>query len=214
MNTEALIDALARGPVSADGGAPRRRLLLAAGGGGGLALAASLWLLGLRPDLASAAATPMFWLKLAFPALLAVLALFATSQLGRPGAPAATAPMAIAALLLLLEVAAVGVVAATPIADRAALVAGRTAWSCVASILMLSLPVLVALVVALRGLAPTRLRTAGFAAGLAAGAIAASAYALHCDEASLPFLAVWYMVGIALPGALGALSGPRLLRWG
>ena len=78
---------------------------------------------------------------------------------------------------------------------------------------MLSLPVLVMLVMALRGLAPTRLRAAGLAAGLAAGAIAASIYALHCDESTLPFLTVWYVIGIALPAGLGAAVGPRLLRW-
>ena len=155
----------------------------------------------------------MFWLKLAFTALLGVLALFATSRLGRPGATAAAAWLAIAALLLTLEIAAGGAVAAASPADRAALVTGRTAWPCLASIALLSLPVLVALVLALRGLAPTRPRTAGLAAGLAAGAIAASTYALHCDESTLPFLAVWYVIGIALPGGLGAVLGPRLLRW-
>ena len=65
---------------------------------------------------------------------------------------------------------------------------------------------------ALRGLAPTRPRAAGVAAGPAAGAIAASAYALHCDESTLPFLATWYVLGVAVPATLGAL-GPRLLRW-
>ena len=29
----------------------------------------------------------------------------------------------------------------------------------------------------------------------------------------LPFVATWYTLGIALTAALGALLGPRLLRW-
>jgi hypothetical protein len=66
---------------------------------------------------------------------------------------------------------------------------------------------------ALRGLAPTRPRAAGLAAGLLAGAIGAFAYALACHEVSVAFVALWYSLGIALSGALGALLGPRLLRW-
>jgi hypothetical protein len=28
-----------------------------------------------------------------------------------------------------------------------------------------------------------------------------------------PFLATWYVLGILIPAILGALLGPRLLRW-
>ena len=66
---------------------------------------------------------------------------------------------------------------------------------------------------ALRGLAPTRPRAAGLAAGLLAGAVGATGYALSCSELSMAFVAIWYTLGIALAGGLGALLGPRLLRW-
>jgi hypothetical protein len=66
---------------------------------------------------------------------------------------------------------------------------------------------------ALRGLAPTRPRAAGGAAGLLAGAVGAAGYSLACPEASPGFVAAWYTLGIALTGGLGALLGPRLLRW-
>jgi hypothetical protein len=213
MKTEALIDALARGPVAAAGPASAARLALAAAAGSAIALVAVLALLGRRSDLGLAAATLLFWVKLGFPVLLAGCALFAAARLGRPGARAAAAGMAAAALLLTLEIAAgVCVVAAAP-GERAAIVVGRTAWPCVASIALLSLPAFAALLLTLRGLAPTRPRAAGLAAGAAAGAIAAAAYALHCDESTLPFLATWYVLGVALPATLGALLGPRLLRW-
>ena len=65
----------------------------------------------------------------------------------------------------------------------------------------------------MRGLAPTRPVRAGAAAGLLAGALAATAYTLHCPESQAPFLAVWYLLGILAPAAAGALVGPRLLRW-
>ena len=38
-------------------------------------------------------------------------------------------------------------------------------------------------------------------------------YALSCTELSPAFVAIWYSLGIALAGALGAVLGPRILRW-
>jgi hypothetical protein len=46
-----------------------------------------------------------------------------------------------------------------------------------------------------------------------AGGAGAAVYALHCPELQAPFLAVWYVLGMAIPVAAGALLGPRLLRW-
>ena len=66
---------------------------------------------------------------------------------------------------------------------------------------------------ALRGAAPTRLALTGAGAGLLAGALATLAYALHCPEMAAPFMAVWYVAGMAIPTALGAVLGPRVLRW-
>ena len=80
-------------------------------------------------------------------------------------------------------------------------------------ILALSLPALIAMIWALRGLAPTRLHLTGLAAGLLAGAVGAAAYALSCEEQSIAFIAAWYSLGIALSGALGGALGGRLLRW-
>ena len=66
---------------------------------------------------------------------------------------------------------------------------------------------------AMKGLAPTRLALAGAGAGLLAGALGALVYALHCPELAASFLAVWYVLGIAIPALAGALLGPRVLRW-
>jgi len=78
---------------------------------------------------------------------------------------------------------------------------------------ILSLPALAGALWALRGLAPTRPRAAGLAAGLLAGGLGAFGYALSCTELSPAFVAIWYSLGIALAGALGAALGPRILRW-
>ena len=213
MKTAELIEALARGPVAADAGAPTRRLVAMVAAGVTVSAAAMLALLGPRADLSAAVAQPMFWMKLAFPLLLALPAFAAVARLGRPGESARTAWSMLVAALLLVEAAAIAIVLLAPAEGRAAIVTGRTALSCVFSIVLLALPILLATGAALRGMAPTRPRVAGLAAGLAAGAFAAAVYALHCDESTLPFLAVWYVLGMAIPGALAAWAGPRLLRW-
>ena len=90
---------------------------------------------------------------------------------------------------------------------------GRSWRSCAFSIAGLSLPLMATTFWALRGLAPTRLRLTGAAAGLLSAAVAAVVYSLHCPEMDVPFWAVWYVLGLSLPTAAGALLGPRLLRW-
>jgi hypothetical protein len=80
-------------------------------------------------------------------------------------------------------------------------------------VLRLAIPIFIGLLWAYRRLAPTRLRAAGAAAGLAAGASAATLYCLHCPETSALFVLTWYSLGIAMMTAIGALLGPRLLRW-
>jgi hypothetical protein len=49
--------------------------------------------------------------------------------------------------------------------------------------------------------------------GVAAGATAASFYSLHCPEMAMTFLLLWYTAGIAIIAAIGAIVGPRCLRW-
>jgi len=60
-----------------------------------------------------------------------------------------------------------------------------------------------ALIWALRKGAPTNLRRAGAIAGFVAGALGATAYAFHCPDDSVPFIAIWYGTLVALCGAIG-----------
>jgi hypothetical protein len=89
-----------------------------------------------------------------------------------------------------------------------------TDWTmCVLCIpLFASIP-FAALIWTLRQGAPTHLRRAGATAGLVAGAIGAVAYAVHCPDDSIPFIALWYGGMIAACAFVGALLGPRVLRW-
>jgi len=90
---------------------------------------------------------------------------------------------------------------------------GQSARVCPWRILFFALPPLAGLVWAMRGLAPTRLRQAGAAIGLAAGGAGAFIYALACTESTAPFLAIWYTLGMAACAALGWALGPLVLRW-
>jgi hypothetical protein len=114
-------------------------------------------------------------------------------------------------VLVIVAVAAAQLLA--PGADMPDLVMGHSARVCPFLVVMVSLPMLIAAFWALRQLAPTRLTLAGALAGLFAGGAGAFVYAFHCPETAAPFVALWYSAGILLTAGLGALAGPRLLRW-
>lgn len=90
---------------------------------------------------------------------------------------------------------------------------GRTWARCLGAIALLTPLAFAATILAIRPMAPTRLRLAGALAGLFAAGTAATTYALWCPETSAAFLLSWYAGPIAMAGAIGALLGPRLLRW-
>jgi hypothetical protein len=93
------------------------------------------------------------------------------------------------------------------------LVKGHSWKVCSLRIAALSLPGFAAALWALRRMAPTRPSLAGSAAGLMAGGLGALAYGLACNETAMTFLASWYTLGMLGWAAVGALIGPRLLRW-
>jgi hypothetical protein len=211
--SEDLLDVLARDARARPGRRVGAKLTLALTAGAIVSLAGVLLLLGPRSDLREASASPMFWMKLAYPAAITALAFWCVERLARPAgearrrAPWLAAPFCVMALLALSRLA-------TAPADRwRALIMGDSAMTCPWRVLAAATPVFIALFWVLRGLAPTRLRLAGAAAGLSAGGVGATAYALYCTEPGAPFVAIWYTLGILAPCGIGALAGPRLLRW-
>lgn len=213
MKTNDFIDMLAAGVTPVERGVPARRL------GSALAVAAVGAVLlmtiafGVRPDLSAVMRTPIFWAKLAFPICVAAGAIMATVRLARPGATVGAGRLVVGVGIAAVWIAGLYAVATAAFGDRLAGVLGQTWRVCPFNIVLLSAPGFVAMFVAIRGLAPTRLRTAGAAAGLAASAIATIAYCFHCPEMSPAFWGVWYLLGMALPAALGALVAPIWLRW-
>ena len=213
MRTDDLVTMLATGAGAVQPNQAARRYAAALGWGALGAALLMVTLLGPRPDLAAAILLPMFWVKIAFVASLTAAGLFATLRLSRPGLRLAWVPgMLTVPVIAIWLLAAVALMQADA-AQRAGLFFGKTSDSCPLLIAMLSVPAFVAVVWAMRGLAPTRLRLAGGAAGLLSGAVGALVYCLHCPESDAPFIAFWYPLGMLIPTAAGALLGPRLLRW-
>jgi hypothetical protein len=211
VKTSRLIEMLAQG----SGSAPRRvvpvRLGLALALG--LAMSATIsWLaLGLNPDLATMGAA--LTLKLGYVASLTAGAAWLTARLARPGAAwgkALTSVILLFGAMCLLACIDWNQADQT---ERAALLFGQSWTTCPWRVAALAGPALLLGFLAVRGLAPTRLRLAGAAIGLMAGGLGAFGYALYCPELSPLFVVTWYSLGMLVPAAIGAVLGPRTLRW-
>lgn len=213
MRTETLIDWLADGVAPVPRHAARRRVALALIVGLPLAFAVMQGMLGVRADLSDTTTSPHFWVKLLFPSGIAAAGWLAVERLARPGVRVGAAWLGLIVPVAAIWLLGLGQWFAAPVDARSALLWGTTWKTCPFSILAIAAPLLVAALVALRGLAPTRLALAGAAAGVMSGGAGAAIYALHCPELGAPFLAVWYVAGIALTTVAGAALGPRLLRW-
>ena len=213
MKTDELISMLATQIEAVDPRRLRRRQRMILAGGFLTSLFICTVLLKLNPSLADFVREPRFWVRESFCVTLAVTGILTVTRLGYPGRTIGLLPVGfLMPVLVLWSLAAVALWSAPP-DERVALILGRTARVCPFLITLLGAPVLIAFIGILRNLAPTHLRGAGAAAGFAAGSLGAVAYTLHCPELAAPFISVWYLMGILLSTALGALVGPRLLRW-
>lgn len=211
MKTDTLIDMLAQNAGPAPRALAARRLSPAALAGLLVSSLAAITWFGTIPAPMFSTAVP--WTKMAYAGALALAAGWLTASLSRPAAPLQWPQRVTFAVVMIMALMGAASLAFEPSGGRIQALLGYSWFSCPWSVLALSLPALAASLWAVRGLAPTRLRAAGFAAGLMAGSVGAFGYSLSCPEASSAFVAVWYSLGIALTGALGAALGPRVLRW-
>jgi hypothetical protein len=213
IETDALIDNLSRSvPAASRRSAVRTLLLYMMVGVLGAFMLLALTI-GVRPDLDVAMLGAMFWIKTGYTGALALVATLGLVTLTRPEARPprwlwlVTAPFVALALVAIVEAAAM---------EKAALRAAwlGSSWSqCPFAIALFALPIAAAFIYALRPFAPTRLRATGALVGMAAGALSATVYCLHCPEAGATFVLTWYTLGIVVVAGFGSLLGPRLLRW-
>lgn len=213
MKTDELIGMLATGVEPVPRRAATRRLVWALLLGVPLAAAIMATEYGVRRDLVQAMFWPMLWMKIMFSFAIAWGGFVVAQRLSRPGVRVGRAWLGLAVPVGLVWAMALWRWFGAPEDERMELLMGQTWRSCAFNIALIALPVFVAGMVALKGLAPTRPAWAGAAVGALAGGTGATVYALHCLELAAPFLAVWYLAGMLIPVLAGALIGPRLLRW-
>ncbi|AYD01802.1 NrsF family protein [Neorhizobium sp. NCHU2750] len=173
--------------------------------------------IGFRRDMPHALVLPVFWIKSAYNAALAIIGFVAVFRLSRPGAspgrPAGNALPAMALVVVVMAVIAVIQLAISPAAAYRILILGSSALHCPFVIIGFGLPFLLAYSWSLKAGAPTNPRLTGFAAGLAAGAAGAWVYSWFCNENGMPFVLIWYSLGILLSALIGMVIAPRIFRW-
>src|SRR5437867_5183915 len=118
MRTDELVTLLSTGAGAVESDATVRRYATALGWGAFGATLLMAILLGVRADIDAAARLPMFWIKLAFPASVAVASLFAASRLSRPGVRLGWVPGALAAPVVAVWLLTAYVLLATPQPER------------------------------------------------------------------------------------------------
>src|SRR5882724_3377096 len=213
MMTDDLISALASDVVATPRHAVGRKLGLGLAMGAIVSVAIMVLWLGVRADLMDAMRTGPFWMKFAYALSVAILGFGLIDRLARPdGEGGLFGPMILAPLAVMTALA-IYQLAGAPEELRMKMMLGATYQVCARNIVIVSTPIFFGLFWSLRSLAPSRLTLAGGVAGVLAGAVGTFIYALHCNESAMPFVAIWYTLGIAAVGALGALLGRVTLRW-
>jgi hypothetical protein len=214
MKTEQLIDILSTNLAPVSEGRLKKTLLWALLVGGTAAFFLMLTTVGPRSDVAGSSFYPGYLaLKLLFTLSLVGIGAALLLRLMRPGQDARKRFAFV--LLPFLIVACAGVVSlrlGEPMA-WGRMIFGMQWGTCLLCIPLFAVVPFAALIWALRQGAPTNLKRTGAIAGLVAGALGATAYAFHCPGDSIPFVAIWYGAMVAFCALIGAMLGPRLLRW-
>lgn len=213
VETDELIGRLSANVKAIPASASATRLGAGAAAGAAVALGAMTVWLGLRPDFAEAVGGYSFWMKGSYTVAIAAVGLLAALRLSKPESRATHSLFLVLLPIALLAALAAWELAQAPASERLAIWLGSSARECPLRVLALSAPVFAGLIWSFRRFAPASPALAGGSAGLAAGAIAATVYGLHCQEHAASFVLTWYTFGIMLAGAVGAAFGRYFFRW-
>jgi hypothetical protein len=211
MKTDDLIDMLAKNVEPAERPRWRMRMLVTLLVGLAIAAALVLTFMHMRPDIGTA--TWAVLLKASFSAAAAATILPLATRLMRPGSSLGwrlVAGLVFAGVSLLA--ALIALMGMPSEARMNAWMGGGFPW-CIVLIPIFAAPAAALMVWLARTLAPTRLTLLGAAIGALSGGLGAMAYAMYCPVDSVAFVTTWYVVGIAICAALGAIVGSKLLRW-
>jgi hypothetical protein len=214
MKTNELVALLSTNLEPVDRKAVVRALYVAVAAGSIVALGIAVVGLGVRADLMTTRALMFLAIKLAFAIGIVGLALLYLTRLARPGGERKiSSPLLVAVPFLVVVVLAAISLGSAPQSHWERMIVGDEWLECLLSIPLISVVPFAISIWAVRRAAPTNLARAGTCAGLVAGGVSALAYALHCTDDALPFIAIWYGGTIVLCTLAGRALGPRLLRW-
>jgi hypothetical protein len=213
VKTDDLIEIISTNVEAVDYREPQRLVLISAALGAVVALVAMVLVLGVRTDLSELRSWLFVAAKSTFAGAIIGISLANLTRIARPGGE-----HRVSLSLGLLPfggalIAATASLAIMPLSDWKAMIFGEYWLLCLVCIPLNAIVPFAGIIWAMRQLAPTNLTLAGAMAGRAAGGISAFVYALHCTDDSLPFIALWYSLTIAVCALLGGLVGQRLLRW-
>ena len=212
MKTDQLINLLSTNLEPVKRGETKKTLIWTILAGGLAAVCLMLATVGLRPGGAWFLSGYLL-LKLLFMLILICAGAALLAKLVSPGQDGRKLYTVILLAFLAIGSAGVCALALGPPVARDQMMMGSQWAICALCIPLFAIVPFAGLIWALRKGAPTNLRRTGAVAGLVAGALGAVAYAFHCPDDSIPFIALWYGGMVALCALLGAVLGPRLLRW-
>jgi hypothetical protein len=213
MKTDQLIDMLSTNVELVKSGQVWKPLVWALAIGGAASFCVMLATVGLRTAAAGGIHVGSLALKLLFMLSVIGTGTALLMKLIRPGQEAPKLFRFLFAPFLVAGVVGIVALALRPSSAWDRMILGTEWLTCLFCIPLFAIVPFALLIWALRKGAPTNLKRTGAIAGLVAGALGATAYALHCPDDSLPFMAIWYGAMVVLCAWIGARLGPRLLRW-
>lgn len=213
MKTDELIDLLSADLEAVDSRKVTRYLWIAILAALAVALASGVLALGVRWNVFDSSALGFLLLKLAFSAAVVILGSLLLIKHARPGGEFRSwTTLAVSPFIAVMALAGISLISA-PASHWDHMVMGTQWLECLISIPIIAILPFAVIMWAVRMAAPTDLVKTGALAGFVAGGVSALAYALHCVDDSLPFVALWYGGTVILCTLAGAALGPRLLRW-
>lgn len=213
MKTDDLINLLGTNIEPVKGGQLRNTLLVAVAAGAAAALCLVLLVFGAPNEVFGEQYLGLKILGLVFTLGLVTAGTSFLLKAARPENPGRKPLIVIALLFLAILSAGVITLFLSHPATWGGMIFGPQWVACLLCIPLFSILPFVSLVLALRREAPTNLAWTGAVAGLVAGALGAAAYTFHQPAGSIPFIVLWYVGPIVICAFVGAILGPRLLRW-
>ncbi len=213
MKTDQLIDMLSTNVEPVKCGQGWKPLVWALAMGGAVSFCMMLLTVGLRTQAAGGIHVGFLALKLLFMLSVIGTGTALLMKLIRPGQDVRKLFRFLFLPFLVAGFVGIVALALQPSSAWDRMILGTEWVTCLFCIPLFAIVPFALLIWALRKGAPTNLKRTGAIAGLVAGALGATAYAFHCPDDYLPFMAIWYGAMVVLCAWIGAKLGPRLLRW-